>query len=128
MNKSKWGVPLMLSDDEALSAFVFEWGERLTEDRCVGPYSGEEDVGRSGYEWKCNADNQPSMKTAKRLGFQFEGTFRQDQINHGRNRDTAWWSIIDSEWPRVKQAYKAWLSDDNFDSNGRQKQRLFSLL
>lgn len=76
------------------------------------------------YEWKCNADNLPSMTTAKRLGFTYEGTFRQDQINHGRNRDTAWWSIIDTEWPRLKVAYKAWLSDDNFDSTGRQKQRL----
>jgi len=78
------------------------------------------------YEWKCNADNLPSMTTAKRLGFTYEGTFRQDQINHGRNRDTAWWSIIDTEWPRLKLAYKAWLSDDNFDSTGRQKQRLSS--
>lgn len=78
------------------------------------------------YEWKCNADNLPSMTTAKRLGFTYEGTFRQDQINHGRNRNTAWWSIIDTEWPRLKKAYKAWLSDDNFDSKGRQKQRLSS--
>ncbi|MDA9176415.1 N-acetyltransferase, partial [Alphaproteobacteria bacterium] len=50
-----------------------------------------------------------------------------DQINHGRNRNTAWWSILDTEWPRLKQAYNAWLSDGNFDSNGRQMQRLSSL-
>lgn len=79
------------------------------------------------YEWKCNADNLPSMNTARRLGFTFEGTFRQDQINHGRNRNTAWWSILDTEWPRLKQAYTAWLSDRNFDSSGRQMQRLSSL-
>ena len=78
------------------------------------------------YEWKCNADNQPSMATARRLGFTYEGTFRQDQINHGRNRDTAWWSVLDTEWPRLKQAYNAWLSDGNFDSNGRQKRPLRS--
>ena len=83
-----------------------------------------EDLQYRRYEWKCNADNLPSMTTAKRLGFTYEGTFRQDQINHGRNRDTAWWSILDTEWPRLKMAYKAWLSDDNFDSKGRQKQRL----
>ena len=80
------------------------------------------------YEWKCNADNQPSMTTAQRLGFTYEGTFRQDQINHGRNRNTAWWSIIDAEWPRLKQAYETWLSEDNFDSKGRQKQRLAALI
>ena len=80
------------------------------------------------YEWKCNADNQPSMRTAARLGFTYEGTFRQDMINHGRNRDTAWWSIIDSEWPSLRQGYLAWLDPVNFDAEGRQRQRLGDLL
>lgn len=83
-----------------------------------------EDLHYRRYEWKCNADNQPSMTTAKRLGFTHEGTFRQDQINHGRNRNTAWWSIIDAEWPRLKRGYEAWLRADNFDSEGQQKQSL----
>ena len=80
------------------------------------------------YEWKCNADNQPSMRTAERLGFTYEGTFRKDMINHGRNRDTAWWSIIDSEWPVLKQAYLAWLDPSNFDAEGRQHRRLADLI
>ena len=80
------------------------------------------------YEWKCNADNQPSMRTAARLGFTYEGTFRQDMINHGRNRDTAWWSIIDSEWPALKKGYAAWLAPSNFDADGRQHRRLADLI
>lgn len=83
-----------------------------------------EDLHYRRYEWKCNAANHASMTTAKRLGFTFEGTFRQDQINHGRNRNTAWWSIIDPEWPGLKRAYEAWLSADNFDINGQQKRSL----
>ena len=80
------------------------------------------------YEWKCNADNQPSMRTAARLGFTYEGTFRQDMINHGRNRDTAWWSIIDSEWPALKRAYLAWLDPLNFDPEARQRRCLADLI
>ncbi len=87
-----------------------------------------EDLHYRRYEWKCNADNQASMATAKRLGFTFEGTFRQDQINHGRNRNTAWWSIIDTEWPRLKQGYEQWLHADNFDIKGQQKQSLAAFL
>lgn len=87
-----------------------------------------DDLGYRRYEWKCNADNGPSMRTAERLGFTYEGTFRQDMINHGRNRDTAWWSIIDSEWPRLKQAYEAWLDPSNFDATGQQHRALGNLI
>lgn len=91
-----------------------------------------EDLRYRRYEWKCNAANAPSMTTAARLGFTYEGTFRFDQINHGRNRDTAWWSVIEDEWPLNKAAFEAWLSPENFDAEGKQKRALnpirFSLL
>ncbi|WP_370674851.1 GNAT family N-acetyltransferase [Pleomorphomonas sp. PLEO] len=81
-------------------------------------------LGYRRYEWKCNALNLPSMKAAERLGFTFEGTFRQAVIVKGRNRDTAWFSVIDSEWPALKASFEAWLMPDNFDGEGRQKKRL----
>ena len=83
-----------------------------------------EDLGYRRYEWKCNALNQPSMKAARRLGFTYEGTFRQSVIVKGRNRDTAWFSLIDTEWPALKASFEAWLKPDNFDPEGRQKRRL----
>jgi RimJ/RimL family protein N-acetyltransferase len=76
------------------------------------------------YEWKCNALNAPSMRAAKRFGFTYEGTFRQHMIIKGRNRDTAWFSITDGEWPRVKAAYEKWLAPENFDGSGKQRIRL----
>ena len=76
------------------------------------------------YEWKCNDANAPSMTTAARLGFTFEGTFRLDQINHGRNRNTAWWSVVEDEWPLNKAAFEAWLDAGNFDEKGQQKRSL----
>ncbi|WP_298843986.1 GNAT family protein [uncultured Roseobacter sp.] len=72
------------------------------------------------YEWKCNALNLPSRRAAQRLGFSYEGVFRQATIVKGCNRDTAWFAAIDSEWPRLEQAFQAWLSPDNFDGAGRQ--------
>ncbi|MCE5271419.1 GNAT family N-acetyltransferase [bacterium] len=87
-------------------------------------------VFRLGYrrlEWKCDALNTPSRAAAERLGFRFEGVFRQAVIYRGRNRDTAWYSIIDSEWPRLDSAWKRWLSPSNFDSRGRQRERLSDL-
>jgi RimJ/RimL family protein N-acetyltransferase len=72
------------------------------------------------YEWRCNALNQGSMKAASRLGFQFEGIIRQATVLKGRSRDTAWFSIIDQEWPAIKMALESWLVRENFDSNGRQ--------
>ncbi len=77
-------------------------------------------LGYRRYEWKCDAENLPSRRAALRLGFTFEGIFRQHRVVKGRNRDTAWFSMLDSEWPARKQAFEAWLSPDNFDSEGRQ--------
>jgi RimJ/RimL family protein N-acetyltransferase len=72
------------------------------------------------YEWKCNALNAPSRAAALRLGFSFEGIFRQHMIVKGENRDTAWFSMLDSEWPSRKQAFQRWLDPANFDAEGRQ--------
>ncbi|HLH80661.1 MAG TPA: GNAT family protein [Chthonomonas sp.] len=83
-----------------------------------------DELGYRRYEWKCDALNEPSRKAAQRLGFSFEGIFRQARVVKGRNRDTAWYSVIDGEWPALKAAYERWLSSDNFDANGVQKQRL----
>lgn len=76
------------------------------------------------YEWKCHNLNEPSKMTAKRLGFQFEGVFRQHIVAKGMNRDTAWFSMIDGEWPALKAAFEAWLEPSNFSLDGRQKCRL----
>ncbi|MFC5920226.1 GNAT family N-acetyltransferase [Neisseria weixii] len=78
-------------------------------------------LGYRRYEWKCDSFNEPSRKAALRLGFQFEGIFRQAAVYKGRSRDTAWFSIIDSEWPQVKARFERWLADDNFDENGKQR-------
>lgn len=72
-------------------------------------------------EWKCDALNLPSKRAALRYGFQFEGVFRQDRISKGRNRNTAWYSILDEEWVCLEQGYQGWLSADNFDEQGIQK-------
>ncbi len=78
------------------------------------------DLGYRRYEWKCDSLNEPSRNAATRLGFSFEGIFRQATVYKGRNRDTAWYSIIDSEWPRLNESFKKWLLPDNFDNDGRQ--------
>ncbi len=83
-----------------------------------------DELGYRRYEWKCNNRNSPSKRAAERFGFTFEGIFRQNMVVKGENRDTAWYSIIDSEWPALKQAYEAWLDPANFDVEGRQKRRL----
>jgi RimJ/RimL family protein N-acetyltransferase len=82
------------------------------------------DLGYRRYEWKCNNRNEPSKRAALRFGFQFEGIFRQHMIVKGENRDTAWYSIIDTEWPSLRRAYEAWLDPSNFDREGRQQRRL----
>jgi len=82
------------------------------------------DLGVRRLEWKCDALNGPSRKAALRFGFTFEGIFRQHMVVKGRNRDTAWNSIIDKEWPALHKAYEAWLDDANFDDEGRQKAKL----
>lgn len=83
-----------------------------------------EALGYRRFEWKCNDHNAPSKRAAQRFGFTFEGTFRQHMVVKGRNRDTAWFSIIDSEWPSLKASYQRWLAPDNFDTRGQQLRRL----
>jgi RimJ/RimL family protein N-acetyltransferase len=83
-----------------------------------------EELGYRRYEWKCNALNEPSRRAALRLGFSFEGIFRQHMIIKGLNRDTAWFSMLDSEWSARKREFERWLDDSNFDSAGNQKSRL----
>ena len=78
-------------------------------------------------EWKCDELNQPSKRAALRFGFQYEGTFRQDRIAKGRNRNTAWFSILDEEWSSLATAYQQWLSPENFDADDKQKKRLSNL-
>jgi RimJ/RimL family protein N-acetyltransferase len=80
-----------------------------------------EDLGYRRYEWKCNSLNQPSRRAALRLGFTFEGVFRQHMIVKGQNRDTAWFSMLDHEWPARKAAFERWLAPLNFDENGVQR-------
>jgi RimJ/RimL family protein N-acetyltransferase len=82
------------------------------------------DLGYRRFEWKCNALNAPSRRAAERFGFTYEGTFRNHLISKGRNRDTAWYAFIDSEWPTIRAAFVAWLDPDNFDAAGRQIRRL----
>jgi RimJ/RimL family protein N-acetyltransferase len=85
------------------------------------------ELGYRRYEWKCNALNAPSLQAARRLGFTFEGVFRQHMIVKGRNRDTAWFSMLDSEWAERKANFARWLSADNFDQQGHQKVSLTEL-
>jgi RimJ/RimL family protein N-acetyltransferase len=82
------------------------------------------DLGYRRYEWKCDALNAPSRAAAERLGFSFEGVFRQATVYKGRSRDTAWYSIIDRDWPRLRQAFMKWLDPSNFDERGGQLSRL----
>jgi RimJ/RimL family protein N-acetyltransferase len=83
-----------------------------------------DDLGYRRYEWKCDALNEPSIRAATRLGFRYEGTFRQATVVKGRNRDTAWFSIIDREWPYLKAAFMAWLAPANFENDGKQRRSL----
>lgn len=87
-----------------------------------------ETLGYRRYEWKCDSLNSASRKAAERYGFSFEGVFRQALVYKGRNRDTAWFSILDREWPAIKEAFIAWLDPGNFDLNGQQKQKLADLV
>lgn len=85
-----------------------------------------ETLGYRRYEWKCNSLNEPSRRAALRLGFQYEGRFRQALVVKGHNRDTDWFSIIDSEWPALSQAFQRWLANDNFTDDGKQRRTLES--
>jgi len=84
-------------------------------------------LGYRRYEWKCDSLNAPSNRAAKRLGFTFEGIFRQALVYKGRNRDTAWYSVLDGEWPALERRFQRWLSPDNFSANGQQIQPLNTL-
>jgi RimJ/RimL family protein N-acetyltransferase len=83
-----------------------------------------DELGYRRYEWKCDDLNAPSRAAAERLGFTYEGTFLKDRIYKGRNRDTAWYSMVDTEWPGIRVAMESWLSPDNFDEAGRQRSAL----
>ena len=84
-------------------------------------------AGYRRYEWKCNALNHPSRVAAQRLGFSYEGVFRQAMVVKGRNRDTAWFAAINSEWPALREAFRLWLVPGNFDASGRQIDSLGNL-
>ena len=101
------------------------WGPRLARTRVATEalFLFADDVFGLGYrrfEWKCDNLNEPSKRAARRFGFTFEGVFRQHLVVKGRNRDTAWFSIVDTEWPRLREVYTAWLNPENFDANGQQ--------
>lgn len=81
-------------------------------------------LGYRRLEWKCNALNGRSVRAAERFGFTYEGTFRQHSVSKGRNRDTAWFAIVDGDWPPVRDGFERWLTADNFDADGRQRMTL----
>lgn len=83
-----------------------------------------DELGVRRLEWKCDALNAPSRRSAERYGFTFEGIFRQHFIIKGRNRDTAWFSMLDTEWPAVRKGFEAWLAEDNFNADGREIAKL----
>jgi len=85
------------------------------------------ELGYRRYEWKCDALNLPSRAAARRLGFSFEGIFRQATVYKGRNRDTAWYAVIGADWPKLREAFQAWLAPGNFDGAGQQRVRLSAL-
>ena len=86
-----------------------------------------DDLGVRRLEWKCDAGNERSRRAAERLGFTFEGVFRQHMLVKDRNRDTAWYSLLDGEWPAARAAFEAWLDEANFDAEGRQRSSLADL-
>jgi RimJ/RimL family protein N-acetyltransferase len=86
-----------------------------------------DELGYRRYEWKCDSLNAPSRAAAQRLGFRYEGLFRQATMTRGRNRDTAWFSVIDGEWPALRAAFERWLAPANFDTDGQQRHSLASL-
>ena len=106
------------------------WGPRMARSRLAtealylaARYVFDE-LGYRRFEWKCNDNNTPSKRAAERFGFSFEGIFRQHMIQKGQNRDTAWFAMLDGEWPARKAEYERWLAPDNFDGNEQQRSRL----
>ncbi|KAJ8125140.1 hypothetical protein O1611_g8500 [Lasiodiplodia mahajangana] len=83
-----------------------------------------EDLGYRRYEWKCNTLNGSSQRAARRFGFTFEGIFRQHMVIKGRNRDTAWFAMVDGDWPSIRDAFDRWLDPSNFDEHGLQRRKL----
>ncbi len=128
-----WGSFLRIEPAHAVAEIghlAFSPALRRTRAATEAIYLMMRHVFASGYrrcEWKCDAGNAASRAAAERFGFTFEGVFRQHMVVKGRNRDTAWYSVIDSEWPRVRRAFEAWLDPSNFDASGRQKRRLAEL-
>jgi len=100
---------------------------QATEAICVMARHAFDELGNRRLEWKCDADNAGSRRAAERFGFTFEGVFRQHRVVKRRNRDTAWYSITDAEWPSRRAAFEAWLSPDNFDAAGVQRRSLSEL-
>jgi RimJ/RimL family protein N-acetyltransferase len=86
------------------------------------------DLGYRRLEWKCNSLNAPSIRAAERFGFTFEGIFRNHLVVKGRNRDTAWFSITDEDWPAIRSGFESWLKPENFDEDGRQRRSLSELI
>ena len=109
------------------------WGPKISQSRVATEAQflfalyAFETLGYRRYEWKCNNENEPSKRAAARFGFSPEGLFRQHMVVKGRNRDTAWFAMIDAEWPRIKRAYERWLDPKNFSADGRQKLSLSAL-
>lgn len=106
------------------------WGDRIARTRVTtealflfATYSFDT-LGYRRFEWKCNALNEPSRRAAARFGFVYEGIFRQHMIIKGQNRDTAWFSMLDGEWPRIRAEYERWLEPSNFDADGMQRTKL----
>ncbi len=110
------------------------WGPRMartriaTEALFLAARHVFDDLGYRRFEWKCNSRNEPSRRAALRFGFQFEGIFRQHMVQKGENRDTAWFAIIDADWPRLRAGYERWLAPDNFDASGQQRLTLAAAL
>jgi RimJ/RimL family protein N-acetyltransferase len=102
-------------------------GTRLATAAMVLMMQNASALGYRRYEWKCNALNAPSRRAALRLGFRFEGIFRQATVSKGRNRDTAWFSVLDGEWPALLVIFTRWLADENFTADGQQRIALSSL-
>jgi RimJ/RimL family protein N-acetyltransferase len=86
-----------------------------------------DDLGYRRVEWKCNAENAASRRAAERFGFQFEGVFRKHMVVKGRDRDTAWFAIVDDDWPPIRAAFEAWLAPENFEADGSQRRSLEEL-
>ena len=87
-----------------------------------------DDLGYRRVEWKCNDENAPSKRAAERFGFTYEGVFRQHMVLKGANRDTAWFSMLDGEWPRIRDGFERWLRPENFGADGQQRQTLGACL